>query len=99
MQWLALAATYATARWLMPTRESRQQFLSILLWAGLGLSVVCVVLHFSSPQRVYGLFVSRFYPCLLYTSRMRVTVVERKVRGHWKVVSIAPLSIFDPATK
>jgi hypothetical protein len=31
--------------------------------------------------------------------RMRVTVVERKVRGHWKVVSIAPLSIFDPATK
>ncbi len=62
VQWLALAATYATARWLMPTRESRQQFLSILLWAGLGLSVVCVVLHFSSPQRVYGLFVSRFYP-------------------------------------
>jgi O-antigen ligase len=62
VQWLALAATYVTARSLAGTRESRQQFLSIVLWAGLALGIVCVILHFSSPQRVYGLFVSRFYP-------------------------------------
>jgi hypothetical protein len=31
--------------------------------------------------------------------RMRVTVVERKFKGHWKVISITPLSILDPATK
>lgn len=61
-QWLALAATYITARSLTGTRESRQQFLSVVLWAGLSLGLVCVILHFSSPQRVYGLFVSRFYP-------------------------------------
>jgi hypothetical protein len=30
--------------------------------------------------------------------RMRVTVVERKIKGHWKVVSITPLSILDPVT-
>jgi O-antigen ligase len=62
VQWLALAATYVTARSLAETRESRQQFLSIVLWAGLVLGLVCVILHFSSPQRVYGLFVSRFSP-------------------------------------
>jgi hypothetical protein len=31
--------------------------------------------------------------------RMRVTIVERMVKKHWKVVSITPLSILDPATK
>jgi len=62
LQWLALAATYVTARSLVQTRASRQQFLSVVLWAGLALSLVCVILHFSSPQRVYGLFVSRFSP-------------------------------------
>jgi hypothetical protein len=31
--------------------------------------------------------------------RMRVTIVERMVKKHWKVVSIMPLSILDPVTK
>jgi hypothetical protein len=31
--------------------------------------------------------------------RMRVTIAERMVKKHWKVVSISPLSILDSATK
>ena len=31
--------------------------------------------------------------------RMRVTVVEKKTKGKWKVVSLTPLSILDPTTK
>ncbi len=28
--------------------------------------------------------------------RMRVTVTERKVKGHWRVVKIEPIGILDP---
>ena len=31
--------------------------------------------------------------------RVRVTLEEHKIKGHWKVISIAPLSILDPATR
>jgi hypothetical protein len=31
--------------------------------------------------------------------RMRVTIVVQKVKKHWKVVSLTPLAILDPATK
>ena len=60
VQWLALCATYLLARSLLQSRDSRQQFLSVLIWAGGALALLSVILHFSSPQRVYGLFESRY---------------------------------------
>ena len=62
VQWLVLAAVYGVARSLVESRENRQQFLTLLLWAGTILALTSMVLHFSSPLRVYGLFESRYTP-------------------------------------
>ena len=97
LQWLALCATYLLARSLLQSRDVRRQFLSILIWAGGAVALFSVILHFSSPQRVYGIFESRypsygpfiyknqfsaFLELLLPIAFFRMTAVKRGKTGY-----------------
>jgi hypothetical protein len=60
LQWLALAAIYLLARTLLVSRSARARFLSHQVWAGSALAVVSVILLFTSPQKIFWIFDSRY---------------------------------------
>ncbi len=60
LQWLALASIYLMAKTLLANRAVRARFLVHQLWAGSVLSVLSVILLFTSPQKIFWMFTTRY---------------------------------------